>query len=145
MNMKILSIVLGVVLVLGVGTLVYTQKNNQPAVQPVTQDNTVIHIDGESANQKEAETSASTKTTTSQSSGITLNMVAAHDSRESCWTSINGNVYDVTSWIPNHPGGEKAILQLCGTDGSKKFNEQHGGAEKQAMILVGFKIGTLSN
>jgi cytochrome b involved in lipid metabolism len=67
--------------------------------------------------------------------------VATHASREDCWSIINGNVYDLTSWIPKHPGGEQAILQLCGSDGSAKFGGQHGGAPKQAAILAGFKIG----
>lgn len=69
--------------------------------------------------------------------------IANHDSHTSCWSTINGYVYDLTSWIPKHPGGEEVILQLCGTDGSTKFNGQHGGAQKQAMILSGFKIGSV--
>jgi cytochrome b involved in lipid metabolism len=78
------------------------------------------------------------------SGGITAAAIAQHNSRASCWSSINGNVYDLTSWIPRHPGGEQAILQLCGTDGSAKFNAQHGGGKRQATILAGFKIGTLT-
>ena len=71
---------------------------------------------------------------------VTLD-VASHNTRESCWTSINGSVYDLTSWIPQHPGGEAAILQLCGTDGSAKFNGKHSGSAQQERILAGFKIG----
>lgn len=74
-------------------------------------------------------------------SNISLAEVGQHNSKASCWATINGNVYDLTSWIPQHPGGERAILQICGIDGSSKFNHQHGGATKQAMILAGFKIG----
>lgn len=76
--------------------------------------------------------------------GITLAQVAQHNSRTSCWSAINGNVYDLTSWIPNHPGGEKAILSLCGIDGSAGYNGQHGGKSKPATILAGFKIGVLA-
>jgi cytochrome b involved in lipid metabolism len=79
--------------------------------------------------------------TTATSSVVTLEEVATHNTRESCWTMINGDAYDLTSWIPQHPGGEDAILQLCGTDGSAQFNGQHGGAAQQAAILAGFKIG----
>lgn len=70
----------------------------------------------------------------------TLEQVAEHATRESCWTVINGGIYDLTSWIPQHPGGEEAILQLCGTDGSALFNGQHGGAARQEAILAGFRI-----
>lgn len=64
-----------------------------------------------------------------------------HDSKQSCWSTINGNVYDLTSWIPQHPGGEENILRLCGIDGSDAYNGQHGGSRKVASILFGFKIG----
>ncbi|MEK7194180.1 MAG: cytochrome b5-like heme/steroid binding domain-containing protein [Patescibacteria group bacterium] len=79
-----------------------------------------------------------------QASGATLTTVAKHNSRSSCWSAINGSVYDLTSWIPNHPGGKQAILSLCGIDGSQSFNNQHGGSSKVARILGGFKIGTLN-
>jgi cytochrome b involved in lipid metabolism len=69
--------------------------------------------------------------------------VATHNSRSSCWTVISGNVYDLTSWIPMHPGGEQNILQLCGIDGTTKFNGQHGNDSRAKSVLVGFKIGAL--
>lgn len=75
---------------------------------------------------------------------ITMEQVADHTDGTSCWSAINGSVYDLTSWIPQHPGGSQAILQLCGTDGSEKFNGQHGGSPMQERILAGFKIGELS-
>ncbi|HEX8591561.1 MAG TPA: cytochrome b5-like heme/steroid binding domain-containing protein, partial [Candidatus Paceibacterota bacterium] len=74
---------------------------------------------------------------------LSLEEVARHGSRADCWSAINGSVYDLTSWIPQHPGGEQAILILCGTDGSATFNAQHGGAARQQAILAGFKVGDL--
>ncbi|MBL8158019.1 cytochrome b5 domain-containing protein [bacterium] len=62
--------------------------------------------------------------------------VASHNSSSDCWSIINGGVYDLTSWIPRHPGGERAIEGLCGKDGSAAFNGQHGGGAAQAAILV---------
>ncbi|MFZ2886546.1 MAG: cytochrome b5-like heme/steroid binding domain-containing protein [Minisyncoccia bacterium] len=81
---------------------------------------------------------------TTETSGISMADIAAHADDSSCWTAINGNVYDLTSWIPNHPGGEQAIKQLCGTDGSAKFNNMHGGDAKKETVLAGFKIGELA-
>lgn len=86
----------------------------------------------------------SVPTSTPTPSGITLAQVALHNSRSSCWSAINGNVYDLTSWITNHPGGENNILIICGKDGSGAYNNQHGGSSKTESILVGFKIGTLA-
>jgi cytochrome b involved in lipid metabolism len=73
----------------------------------------------------------------------TMAQVKAHASASSCWTAINGSVYDVTGWIAQHPGGEAAILSLCGIDGSAAFDGQHGGQSRPASELAGFKIGLL--
>jgi cytochrome b involved in lipid metabolism len=73
----------------------------------------------------------------------TMTDVTAHSSQTSCWTAINGNVYDVTSWIKKHPGGAGSIISLCGIDGSSAYNGQHGGQRRPANELAGFKIGVL--
>lgn len=98
----------------------------------------VVGIGGLVYAQRQADLPAPGTAATSTASA--LDQVAAHATRESCWSLINGNVYDLTSWIPQHPGGEQAILQLCGADGSAKFNGQHGGSARQEAILAGFKI-----
>lgn len=81
--------------------------------------------------------------TTTPAGGITMEEVATHSTRTDCWSVINGGVYDLTSWVPQHPGGEQAILGLCGTDGSARFNGQHAGGQSQLAILAGFKIGEI--
>jgi cytochrome b involved in lipid metabolism len=69
--------------------------------------------------------------------------VAKHNSKESCWTVIRGEVYDLTNWIDKHPGGADKILKICGKDGTDLFIKQHGGKEKPEKVLESFKIGTL--
>ena len=81
----------------------------------------------------------------SSPTAYTLAQVATHDSAASCWSAINGKVYDLTSWINQHPGGPQAILSICGVDGSSAFNDQHGGQSRPANELAGFAIGTLAN
>lgn len=75
----------------------------------------------------------------------TLSQVAENNNKNSCWTVVEGNVYNITSYIPNHPGGEANILQVCGKDGSALFakptEHKEGGANN---VLNGFKIGTMS-
>jgi cytochrome b involved in lipid metabolism len=75
----------------------------------------------------------------------TLDQVVENNNKDSCWTIIDGNVYNITSYVPNHPGGESEILQICGKDGTNLFNKpsEHisGGAKN---ILESFKIGTIS-
>lgn len=73
----------------------------------------------------------------------TLSQVAVHAGASSCWSAINGNVYDLTAWISPHPGGSEAILSVCGKDGTDSFNSQHSGSSRILKILGSFKIGTL--
>lgn len=74
---------------------------------------------------------------------FTLAQVATHRDATSCWSAVNGGVYDLTSWISGHPGGADEILGICGKDGSADFNDQHGDKAKIEKLLATFKIGTL--
>lgn len=64
-----------------------------------------------------------------------------HATAKSCWSAINGNVYDLTKWINRHPGGSSVIIGLCGRDGTAGFNGQHGGQSRPASELAAYKIG----
>jgi cytochrome b involved in lipid metabolism len=75
----------------------------------------------------------------------TMAEVRTHSSAQNCWTTINGSVYNVTSWINQHPGGSAAIISLCGIDGTSAFSGQHGSQARPASELASFKIGVLSN
>ncbi len=74
---------------------------------------------------------------------FTLTQVASHKDTTSCWTIVNGNVYDLTSWITKHPGGRGAILGICGKDGASAFQGQHGSNMNAKQTLETFKIGAL--
>jgi len=76
--------------------------------------------------------------------GYTLEKVKANASAASCWTVIKGNVYDLTKWIGSHPGGESAIISLCGVDGSASFASQHQGESKAESRLAGYLLGPLA-
>lgn len=84
-----------------------------------------------------------TPTQESTGNSYTKAQVAAHNTAGDCWSSISGNVYDLTAWISKHPGGEGPILSLCGTDGTAAFMDQHGRSSKAQAALESFKIGTL--
>jgi cytochrome b involved in lipid metabolism len=71
-----------------------------------------------------------------------LSDVAKHNSSKNCWTIINGNIYNLTSSINKHPGGKQAILSLCGKNGTKAFNNQHGGQSRPTQELKSLLIGT---
>jgi cytochrome b involved in lipid metabolism len=85
---------------------------------------------------------AQSASTTAQT--YTMAEVAQHNSAQSCWSAINGKVYDLTAWISEHPGGPEHIIPLCGTDGSAAFNAQHGGQGAPEAALAQMYIGDLS-
>jgi len=84
-----------------------------------------------------------TATPTPTIAGYTMAQVRANNSARSCWTAIDGVVYDLTRWISSHPGGAGAILFLCGTDGTNAFNAQHANQARPAIRLDGYKLGPL--
>ena len=90
-------------------------------------------------------TPTSSPTAKATPSGYTMEKVRANNSATSCWSVINGSVYDLTSWINSHPGGSSVIRALCGTDGSAEFSAKHSGQGKPESRLRGFLLGPLAN
>jgi cytochrome b involved in lipid metabolism len=73
----------------------------------------------------------------------TLAHVATHNTQANCWTVVFEKVYNITTYIKNHPGGASSISKICGKDGTSLFDNKHGGASSQALILSTYKIGSL--
>jgi hypothetical protein len=76
--------------------------------------------------------------------GYTMAKVKENNSSASCWSVINGNVYNLTQWINSHPGGPSVIRGLCGVDGTSSFNGKHRGDGGPASILTGYLLGPLA-
>ena len=95
-----------------------------------------------------SDSSASSEATTpapAASGALTLADVQAHGTPSDCWSAINGNVYDLTDWIGQHPGGARDIERICGTDGSSDFNGQHQGQREPEQDLGRFLLGPLQS
>ena len=60
-------------------------------------------------------------TVTNPSVTLSIQEIAKHSTTDDCWMIVNGNVYNVTSYIPRHPGGVGAIRPYCGRDGTAAF------------------------
>lgn len=84
----------------------------------------------------------------------TADEVARHSSKSDCWTIISGDVYDLTTFINRHPGGDE-ILRACGTDATTLFNSRqtsdgqdvgsgtpHSSVAKEQLDQL--KIGTIT-
>ncbi len=77
-------------------------------------------------------------------SDYTMANVKKNNSAASCWSLINGNVYNLTQWINSHPGGSSAIRGICGVDGSSSFNGRHAGQSNPKENLAGYLLGPLA-
>jgi cytochrome b involved in lipid metabolism len=74
---------------------------------------------------------------------LSLELVAQRNTAASCWSVVNGTVYDLTAWIAQHPGGSGRIIGMCGRDASASFNGQHGGESGPASFLAEYRLGEL--
>ena len=89
-----------------------------------------------------AEPSAKPK---AEQTGYTMEKVRANNNEVSCWSVIDGNVYDLTNWIASHPGGKGNILSLCGKNGTAEFASKHRGDSNPQARLKGFLLGPLAS
>ncbi|KNC47570.1 uncharacterized protein AMSG_02595 [Thecamonas trahens ATCC 50062] len=52
--------------------------------------------------------------------------LAAHGNDDDAWIAVNGFVFDVTGYMPNHPGGAAALAAWAGSDATDAFyGDQH--------------------
>ena len=90
--------------------------------------------------QTPAPTPAPTPTPTP--SGITASQVATHNSSGDCWLIINNGVYNVTNYIPIHPGGSGQIILYCGQDATSLFSSIH--SQRAWNILNNYYVGNFA-
>jgi cytochrome b involved in lipid metabolism len=73
----------------------------------------------------------------------TMAQVKTHNKASNCWTVVGTGVYNVTAWIPKHPGGKGVIISMCGKSGTAKFFGVHKSSSSAKAALSRYKIGTL--
>lgn len=125
---KILAAII-VLLFIGIGiTLFITLRgSNQDSYSPTATNDT-----------------KSEAATPSPTTSFTMAQVAEHSSAEDCYTAIEGSVYDLSNFVSKHPGGEEAIMSICGKDGTAAFSTQHGDDRRPNSTLATLKIGVLA-
>ncbi|KAG8738190.1 hypothetical protein FRC10_007158 [Ceratobasidium sp. 414] len=52
---------------------------------------------------------------------VTPSMLKEHRSRDDAWSAFGGKVYNITPYLPYHPGGERELMRVAGRDGTKLF------------------------
>ena len=78
---------------------------------------------------------------------VSLDELAEHDHRDSCWKAINGRVYDITDYVPNHPTPEQVLTRWCGQESTAAWDDIGGGrghSASAAAMLERYRIGVLA-
>jgi len=80
-------------------------------------------------------------------SSYTIDEISKHDSIDDLWTYYEGNVYDITDYVDEHPGG--SIILNCGgknlSDVWKEYGyEWHKKNDYVMDVLEEYKIGTIA-
>jgi cytochrome b involved in lipid metabolism len=71
---------------------------------------------------------------------FTLEEVAEHCTVEDCWLVAHGVVYDVTSFLAQHPAGVAAIMRHAGKESSEDFQFHSKSAQQ---LWREYKVGNL--
>jgi 4-hydroxysphinganine ceramide fatty acyl 2-hydroxylase len=74
---------------------------------------------------------------------FTTEDVAEHNSSKNCWVTRNGKVYDVTSFLSDHPGGDDLIVKYAGQDigDIMKDPSEHDHSDSAYDMLDEFLVG----
>ncbi|KAM4816552.1 cytochrome b5 reductase 4 isoform X2 [Urocitellus parryii] len=71
---------------------------------------------------------------------VTEEELKKHNKKEDCWICIRGFVYNVSSYMEFHPGGEDELMRAAGSDGTDLFDQVHRWVNYESMLkecLVG--------
>ena len=97
-----------------------------------------------SATPKATPTPTPSPSATVTQSAYTMEDVKKRNTAASCWSVIDGNIYDLTKWIPLHRGGPQAITFLCGKDGTSSFKAQHANQSSPVSTLSRYLVAPLA-
>lgn len=79
---------------------------------------------------------------------LTATEVAKHHTSSDCWMIISGNVYDFTSFIPEHPGG-LIMVPFCGKDATIAYQTMGGAGRSHSRradsLMRNYFLGNLNS
>eukprot|EP00929_Paragymnodinium_shiwhaense_P039938 TRINITY_DN208_c0_g2_i1.p1 TRINITY_DN208_c0_g2~~TRINITY_DN208_c0_g2_i1.p1 ORF type:complete len:536 (-),score=158.63 TRINITY_DN208_c0_g2_i1:46-1653(-) len=71
----------------------------------------------------------------------TLSDIAKHNTPEDCWVAVHGKVYDLTDFIPKHPGGD--VIGITSGKEATVFFETYHLRPVSVDIIKQYQVGTL--
>ncbi|KAG2060213.1 cytochrome b5 [Suillus hirtellus] len=72
---------------------------------------------------------------------VTYEELKAHSTKDDLYVLIHGEVYDVTKFIDEHPGGDDVILAEAGKDATQAF-EDVGHSDEARDLLPPLLVGS---
>ncbi|XP_075096059.1 cytochrome b5-like [Nicotiana tabacum] len=75
---------------------------------------------------------------------FTMEEASQHNTKGDCWVVIDGKVYDVSSYLDEHPGGDDVVLAATGKDATDEF-EDAGHSKDARELMEKFFIGELDS
>lgn len=78
----------------------------------------------------------------SETNELTYSDVSSHSSKKDLYLVIHDKIYNASSFIDEHPGGEEVLLDVGGQDATEAF-EDVGHSDEAREILEGLLIGKL--
>jgi cytochrome b involved in lipid metabolism len=81
---------------------------------------------------------------------VTPTQLKFHNGRKGrdAWSVWQGKVYNITPYLPYHPGGEGELRRAAGKDGTKLFMDVHPWVNWEGMLsecVVGIMVGEEDN
>ncbi|XWW95084.1 hypothetical protein V2A60_003035 [Cordyceps javanica] len=74
---------------------------------------------------------------------ISLDELKAHEGEAKPWFVVNGQVYDGTPYLEDHPGGATSIINAAAQDATEEFMTIH--SENAKAMMPQYHIGTLDD
>lgn len=68
--------------------------------------------------------------------------ISQHNNENSCWIILHNKVYDISTFLMQHPGGEEVLLEQAGKDATDYF-EDIGHSTDAKDLLPQYLVGEL--
>jgi cytochrome b involved in lipid metabolism len=74
--------------------------------------------------------------------------VAHHTAANDCWMAIDGQVFDLSAYVPQHPANPSVLLPWCGKEASTAYHTKNRGRPHSPyadQLLSKYRIGALDD
>jgi len=78
---------------------------------------------------------------------ISLEQLATHNIEDDCWMAIEGKVYDITDYIPEHPTPAVVLTPWCGKEATEAMRTKGYGRDHSPTawaMLDDYVVGVLA-